>query len=116
MIKQAYAGEACSRIPVLEWHKRFHEGRDLVQDDPRADTERVKQLLQEERRVTVHMISKELNLNRDVGHQILCEDLRKHKLNARIVPHSLADEKKEDRRRISAELLNRARRNPTFVS
>ncbi|KFM82039.1 hypothetical protein X975_05280, partial [Stegodyphus mimosarum] len=59
MIKQAYAGKALSRSHVFEWHKRFHEGRDSVQDDLRAgrpsiiahtnaNVEHIRQLLQED--------------------------------------------------------------------
>ncbi|XP_035211225.1 protein GVQW3-like [Stegodyphus dumicola] len=118
MIKQAYAGEALSSSRLFEWPKRFREGKDSVQNDPKADTdsnvERARQVLHEERRVTVRMIS-ELNLNRDVC-KILCEDLGKRKLNARIVFHSLTNKQREGRRKISAELLDRARRDPTFVS
>ncbi|XP_035225736.1 protein GVQW3-like [Stegodyphus dumicola] len=110
---------------VFERYKRFREGGNSVQDDPKAvltstahtdaNVERVRQLLQEDRCVTVRRISEELNLNRDFYHKILREDLGKRKLNARIVPHSLTDEQKEERRRISAKLLGRARRDPTFV-
>lgn len=86
-----------------------------MQDNPRAgrlptahteaNVESVRQVLQENRRVTVR-ISEELNLNRDVCHKILCENLWKRKFNAKIVPHSLTDEQKEQRRRISAQLLD----------
>ncbi|KFM56714.1 hypothetical protein X975_25834, partial [Stegodyphus mimosarum] len=113
-------------IRVFERHKRFRKGRDSVQDDPRADhpsiahtdanVECVRQLLQENRRVTVRMISEELNLNRDVYRKILREDLGKRKLNAKTVPRSLTDEQKEERRRISVELLHRAIRDTTLVS
>ncbi|XP_035224620.1 protein GVQW3-like [Stegodyphus dumicola] len=92
MIKQAYAGEALSRSHVFEWHKRLREGRDSVQDNPRAghlsiaytdaNMEHVRQLLQEDCRVTVRMISEELNLNRNVCHKIFREDLGKRKFNA----------------------------------
>ncbi|XP_035224287.1 protein GVQW3-like [Stegodyphus dumicola] len=103
MIKQAYAGEAFSRSRAFEWYKRFLEGRDSVPDDSRAsrpsiahtnaNVERVRQLLQEDRRVTVDMISEERNLNLYVCHKILREDL--WVFNARIIPHSLTDEQEE---------------------
>ncbi|XP_035212173.1 protein GVQW3-like [Stegodyphus dumicola] len=80
IIKKAYASEALSKSRGFEWHKRFRESRDSVQDDPRAgrpsvahtdiNVERVRQLLQENRPVTVRIISEELNLNLDVCHKI----------------------------------------------
>ena len=60
-----------SRTRAFEWHKRFKEGREEVEDDPRsgrrstsrmADTiERVKQMVHADRRLMVWMIAEELS-------------------------------------------------------
>jgi transposase len=35
MLKSAYGEECLSRKSVFEWHKRYKEGRELLQDDER---------------------------------------------------------------------------------
>jgi transposase len=35
MLKRAYGEECSSRTSVFEWHKRFKEGRESLQDDVR---------------------------------------------------------------------------------
>lgn len=35
MVQQAFGDSAMSRSKVFEWHKRFKEGRTLLEDDPR---------------------------------------------------------------------------------
>ena len=34
LLQQVYGNEAMSRCRVFEWHKRFKEGREDVEDDP----------------------------------------------------------------------------------
>ena len=65
-------------------HKSFVEGREQVEDEPlpgRLSTsktddnvERVRSLVRSDRRLTLRMISSELNLNRFTVHQILTQD------------------------------------------
>ena len=64
-----------SRTRAFEWHKRFKEGREEVEDDPRSgrpsmsrrvdNIERVKQMVRADRRLTVRMIAEELSINKD---------------------------------------------------
>jgi hypothetical protein len=52
-------------------HKSFLEGREQVEDEP---------LVRSDRRLTLRMISSELNLNRFTVHQILTRDLAMRKV------------------------------------
>jgi len=36
MLSEAYGGEAMKNSSVFEWHKRFKEGRENVEDDERS--------------------------------------------------------------------------------
>jgi hypothetical protein len=38
MLKSAYGEECLSRKSVFEWHERFKEGRELLEDDERMKT------------------------------------------------------------------------------
>ena len=63
-----------SMAQVFRWHKSFLEGREQVEDEPRVGrlstskvddkVERVRSLVKSYRRLTLRMISSELNLNR----------------------------------------------------
>jgi len=84
-LKRAYGEHSLSRVQVFRWHKSFLEGREQVEDEPRAgrlstsktedNVERVRLLVRSHRRLTLRMISSELNLNRFTVHQILTQDL-----------------------------------------
>jgi len=66
---------------VFEWHRRFKEGREDVQDDPRsgqpktqrtdANVDRVQTLVCSDRRLGVRVIAEELNMNRETVRQIV---------------------------------------------
>ena len=77
MLQQVYEEETMSRTRAFEWHKRFKEGWEEVEDDPRygrtsrsrtADNiERVKQMVRAFRRFTVRMIAEELSINKTLS-------------------------------------------------
>ena len=64
-----------SRTRAFGWHKRFKEGREEIEDDPRSgrpsrsrtvdNIECVKQMVRADRRLTVRMIVEELSINKD---------------------------------------------------
>ena len=84
-IQRTYGEHSLSRAQVFRWHKSFLEGREQVEDEPRAgrtstsktddSVKRVRSLVRSDRRLTLRMISSELNLNRFNVHQILTQHL-----------------------------------------
>ena len=83
---QRTCGEhSLSRAQVFRWNKSFLGGREQVEEEPRAgrhstskmedNVERVRSLVRSDRRLTLRMISRELNLNRFTVHKILTQDL-----------------------------------------
>ena len=98
-LQRAYGEHSLSREQVFRWHKSFLEGREQVEDEPRAGRHstsrsdenmvRLRSLVRSDRRLTLRMISNELNLNRFTVHQILTQDLDMGKVCAKMVPKNL---------------------------
>ena len=75
MLQEVYRQETMSRSSVFQWHKRFKEGREKVEDDAQSgrpssnrtedNVERVRQKVREDRRMTVRMVAYELGINRE---------------------------------------------------
>ena len=75
MLQEVYGDETMSHSRVFEWHKRFKEGREDVEDDSRSgrpstsrtadNVERVKQMVRGDYRLTVRMIADELEINHE---------------------------------------------------
>ena len=78
--------------------------------------ERVRSLVRSDRRLTLRMISGELNLNRFKVHQIFTQDLDMRKVCAKMVPKNLTTEQKANRRDVCLYLLDRLQREPEFFS
>lgn len=125
-LQRAYGEHSLSRAQVFRWHKSFLEGREQVEDEPRAgrpstsktddNVERVRSLVRSDRRLTLRMISNELNLNRFTVHNILTQDLDMRKVCAKMVPKNLTTEQKANRRDVCLDLLDRLEREPEFFS
>ena len=80
------------------------------------NVERVRSLVREDRRLTLRMISSELNLNRFTVHQILTQDLDMRKVWAQTVPKNLTTEQKANRRYVCLDLLDCLEGEPEFFS
>jgi len=125
-LQRAYGEHYLSRVQVFRWHKSFLEGRELVEDEPRArrpstskmdnNVVRVRSLVRSDRRLTLRMISSELNLNRLIVHQILTQDLDMRKECAKMFLKNLATEQKASQREECLDFLDRLEREPEFFS
>jgi len=125
-LQMAYGEHSLSRAQVFRWHKSFLEGREQVEDEPRAvrpstsktydNVERMRSLVRSDRRLTLRMISSELNLNRFTVHQMITQDLDMRKLCAKMVPKNLTTEQKANWRDVCLDLLDRLEREPEFFS
>ena len=75
LLTVAYGELSMKKSSVFEWHRRFKEGREDVQDDARsgqpktqrkdANVDRVRTLLCSDRRLGVKVIAEELTMNRE---------------------------------------------------
>ena len=95
------------KTAVYNWVKRFYEGREIVTDEERSElpatsrTEeniaKVRQILRENRRLTVRSIVEHVNIDRETVRKILTEDLDMRKVFAKMVPKELTVEQKQRR-------------------
>jgi len=116
-LKRAYGEHALSRAQVFRWHKKFLDGRESVEDEPRSgrpctskteeNVTKVRDLVRSHRGLTVRMISSVLNLNRQTVHEIFTLELGMQKICAKLVPKILTNEPKENRRNMCLDLLER---------
>ncbi|KAJ8958578.1 hypothetical protein NQ318_016299 [Aromia moschata] len=85
MTKEAYGDAAMRRSGVFEWHKLFREGRERAEDDDRSgrpwtsktneNVSRVKNLLNDDRRMSMRMIADELSIPQTQPFEIVTENL-----------------------------------------
>uniref|UniRef100_A0A1B6MJV2 Mos1 transposase HTH domain-containing protein n=1 Tax=Graphocephala atropunctata TaxID=36148 RepID=A0A1B6MJV2_9HEMI len=125
LLNQAYRDEAMKKSQVYEWHKRFREGRINIEDDDRSgrpstattddNIERVRQVVRENRRITIDEILSKVNLSHGSVHTILHDHLNMHRICLRMVPKMLTPEHKEQRMIMAGDLIDAADADPNFL-
>ena len=75
LLTVVYDEYVMKKSSVFDWHRRFKEGREDVQDDPRSaqpktqrtdvNVDRVRTLVRSDRRLGVKVIAEEMNMNRE---------------------------------------------------
>ena len=100
---------------VFEWHKRFVEGREDVEDDPKpgrpctstTDTniEKVRQLVRNDRRLTIRVITNKVGMDKETIRTILVDTLGMRKVCAKMVPRLLTEEQKTQRLNACRDIL-----------
>ena len=123
-LQRTYGEHSLSRAHVFRWHKSFLEGREQVEDEPRVgrpstsktddNVERARFLVRSDLRLTLRMISSELNLNWFTVHQVLTQDLDMRKVCTKMVPKNFTNEQKANRRDVCLDFLDRLEREPEF--
>jgi len=101
LLTEAYGEDCMPRARVLEWHKRFLEGRESLKDDDRPgrprtaitddNIEKVRVVIRKDRRLGVRAVAEEVNLDRESVRRILREELNVRKVCAKMVPKLLSD-------------------------
>ena len=125
MLQEVYGDETMSRSRIFEWHKRFKEGREDVEDDSRSgrpstsrtadNVERVEQMVRGDCRLTVQMIADELEINRNSAWKIITEDLGMRKICAKMVPKLLDDDQRERRVEVCQDILEHLQTEPDLL-
>ena len=125
-LQEVYGDAMMSRTWIFEWHKRFREGREDVEDDPRSgrpttsrtneNVERVREKVHSDCRLTVRMIADELNMNGERVWRIITEDLGMRKVCAKMVPRLLNDGQKENRVQVCQGILKQLEITPDLLS
>lgn len=91
-----FGSDCLTQSRVCEWTRRFKAGRESVEADERegapktvrtdVNIERLRVLVQADRRLTIRMLSEELGINKETVRQMLHENLSVRKLCAKLVP------------------------------
>lgn len=124
LLKQVYGDESLSRARVFEWHKRFSDGRDSVEDNERpgrpvtASTSqkiaRISEMVREDRRLSIRMIGERLGIDKETVRKILHDDLNMSKVCAKLVPKNLSADQKLMRLRICSDVLEQFDNDPSM--
>jgi len=95
------------KTAVYKMVKRFSEGRESVTDEERSgrratsrteeNIAKVRQIVRENRRLTVRSIAEQVDIDRKTVRTILTEDLDMWKVCAKMVPKELTKEQKQRR-------------------
>ncbi|CAF4420278.1 unnamed protein product, partial [Rotaria sp. Silwood2] len=115
----ASGSKAPSYPTVAEWAKRFREGREDVNDDPRSgrpvfeltdeNIELVREVINHDPHSTYDDIIAETFLSHGTIERIIHDCLKMKKITLRWVPHQLSDEQKQERVKLCRENLAKFR-------
>ncbi|GFT02829.1 protein GVQW3 [Trichonephila clavipes] len=115
MMKTAFGDEAMSHARVFEWLRRFKEGRQSVNSDPRSghpSTSRnedkiaqVKAVVRSYRCLTVREIAQECHIFIGSCDEILRKDLNMRRVSAKFVPRLLTEDQQFQRLATSSDLF-----------
>ena len=115
MLRDVYGDFSMSTTRVFEWHNRFVEGRENVEDDPKSgrsctsttDTniEKVWQLVCSDHRLTIRIIANEVGMDKQTVCTIMVDTLGIRKVCAKMVPRLLNEEQKAQRLNACQDIL-----------
>jgi hypothetical protein len=107
MLVQVHGDNAMKRTAVYKGVKRFSEGRESATDEERSgrpatsrteeNIPKIRQIVLENRRLTVRSIAEQVNMEGETVWKILYEDLDMRKVCAKMVPKELTEEQKQRR-------------------
>ena len=107
MLVQVYRVNDVKKTAVYKWVKCFSEGRESVTVEERSgrpatsrtkeNIAKVRQIVRENRRLTVWSIAEQVNIHRETVREILTEDLDIRKVCAKMVLKQLTEEQKQRR-------------------
>ncbi|GBM02475.1 Putative uncharacterized protein FLJ37770 [Araneus ventricosus] len=90
MVMKVYGVKAVSKKCVLEWFKRFRDGKEDVEDEPRSgrpststtpdNIEREQRMLEGDQRLSLRMIEKELKIRLSSLSKIVHEHFQRRKI------------------------------------
>jgi transposase len=96
MLREAFGEHFLSRRAISDWHSRFKAGRVSVEDHERSgrpstcetteNVEKIRDLIQEDRRRTIHELADIVGISYGVCQEILTENLNMRRIAAKFVP------------------------------
>lgn len=109
---QAQFPDNCLKKPqVYEWHNQFSAEREAVENEPHGRRTRtnlteqnitaVREIIERDRRLTIMKTESEVEISYGNAETIIVDKLRFWKISARLIPHLLTDQMKQNRLEIS---------------
>ncbi|KAG5316912.1 SETMR methyltransferase, partial [Pseudoatta argentina] len=124
-MQQVYGSQCLGRTAVFEWHKRFLEVRETLEDDKKSGRpilvrtpemiKKIRDFVANDRNASLKMMEEALNISRETIRTILHEDWGKTKVCAKFVPHVLRSDRKSARINYSRDIVAAAENNPNFL-
>ena len=125
LLQEVSGDDTMSRTRLFEWHRRFKERRDQVEDDHRSgrpsisrtdeNVERVRQTVRSDSRLTVRMIADELGMNSERVWRIITQDLGMRKICAKMVLRLLNEGQKEWCVQVCQDILEQLETEPNLL-
>lgn len=116
-LQKVYQDDAPKKTTIYEWVSRFKEGKEDIKDEHRTGRPTssmneeivvaVESLVEENRRISVQVVAKSLNISYGSAHSILKDRLGLSKLCARWVPKALREEQRMQRADNAIQFINR---------
>jgi len=125
MLRTAFGEQCLSHARIFKWHKRFKEGRDSVDDNPRSGrpptrktedcSARVRELIRANQRLTIREHSVEVGVSYGTYQAILTQDLNMRRGTAKFVLRILTAEQKEWRLSVATNMLQESESDENFM-
>ncbi|XP_045695899.1 protein GVQW3-like [Phyllostomus hastatus] len=126
IIQKVFGDDAMSAAQIKVWHKRFKDGRESVESDPRSgrpatsrtpeNVERVRAAVSQGRRRTVRELEADLGIPKTTVSQILTQDLGLKRVTGKLIPQLLLPEQKEHRAAVASDLIQTtSKKEPDFL-
>jgi len=125
-LQQVYRDTALKKSAVYDWFSRFKNGQEKLEDDQRSGRpstsrtakmiEKVRQLIQCDRRMTTVEMEQEVGISHGSIHAILSDDLKMRRVSAKFVPMQLTTDQMECRMMVAGNLFEKSTQDPTFLT
>ena len=122
----AYGDVAMKRETCFRWHKRFKNGRLSVEDDERSGRpststddlhiDEINTLVRANRRLTVRELAEECGISVGSCHHILTEELKMHRVAAKLVLRLMTSDQQVHRVKVCQDLLDHSENDQEFLS
>ena len=125
MLQTAFGPSCMNRASVVEWYKRFKEGRESVRDDERCERskevrtpeliDQIKNFMDKDRRLSIETISAQFDVSVGTVHTIIREELKMQKICMKFVRRVLREDHKERRCHDSREMVELINSDPAVL-
>lgn len=125
MLRKAFGTACMSKTQTYEWYKSFKEGREEIIDLPRSgrpltsttdeNTRKVKELVLNNRHMSIRELAIELKICRTSVHGILSDMLGMKRVAGRLVSKDLNFLQKQHRKEIADDMVCRTATDATFL-